>query len=143
MSGAPRVVFDTNAVLSALLFAGGTTTSLREAWQGGTCLPLVSTITVQELMRVLAYPKFGLAAHEQEELLADYLPFTRVVHMPQVPPKVPACRDPFDLPFLHLALAGKARFLVCGDKDLHALRDVFPIPILVPQDFLVRQRPCP
>ncbi|MDE1961966.1 MAG: putative toxin-antitoxin system toxin component, PIN family [Xanthomonadaceae bacterium] len=143
MNGAPRVVFDTNVVLSALLFGGGTTASLREAWQGGACVPLVDTTTAQELMRVLAYPKFGLSADEQQELLSDYLPYTAVVRMPGRLPKVPACRDPFDLSFLHLALVGKARFLVSGDKDLHALHDAFPIPILTSADFQKRLRPCP
>ena len=71
--GPPRVVIDTNVVLSALVFGKGTTARLRAAWQGGHCLPLVSTATAQELVRVLAYPKFRLDPQEQQELLADYL----------------------------------------------------------------------
>ena len=59
----PRVVLDTNVVLSALVFRKGTTARLRAAWQGGHCLPLVSAATAQELMRVLSYPKFRLDAH--------------------------------------------------------------------------------
>jgi predicted nucleic acid-binding protein len=38
------------------------------------------------------------------------------------PPAVPACRDPFDVPFLQLAVAGKARALVSGDRALLALK---------------------
>jgi predicted nucleic acid-binding protein len=71
-------------------------------------------------VRVLAYPKFKLAADEQEDLLADYIPWVRAVRIPDPPPPVPA-RDPFDLAFLHLAVAGKAHALVSGDKDLLAL----------------------
>lgn len=121
-SGAvPRTVLDTNVVLSALVFGGGATARLRQAWQAGRLLPLVSTATAQELMRVLAYPKFKLTADEQRELLADYLPWAEVVTVPEPPPRVPDCRDPFDLPFLYLAVAGKAELLVSGDADLLAL----------------------
>lgn len=120
-SAVPRVVLDTNVVLSALVFGGGTTARVRQAWQTGRLLPLASTATVQELMRVLAYPKFKLSADDQRELLADHLPFAEVVTVPQPPPRVPDCRDPHDLPFLHLAVAGKADLLVSGDADLLVL----------------------
>lgn len=118
---APRTVLDTNVVLSALVFSNGATARMRQAWQSGLLKPLVSTATVQELMRVLAYPKFKLSAAEQHELLADYLPYGEVVSVPEPPPRVPDCRDPRDLPFLHLAAAGKAELLVSGDADLLAL----------------------
>lgn len=117
----PRVVLDTNVVLSALMFPGGATAQLRRAWQSGRVLPLVSTATAHELVRVLAYPKFRLGADEQQELLADYLPWTEVVAVPEPPPRVPDCRDPDDLPFLHLAAAGRAAALVTGDADLLTL----------------------
>lgn len=120
-SGAPRVVLDTNVVLSALVFTGGPAARLRQAWQSGRLLPLVSTATAQELMRVLAYPKFKLDPVEREELLADYLPWTEVVAVPDPPPRVPECRDVHDLPFLHLAVAGSADMLVTGDADLLTL----------------------
>jgi hypothetical protein len=35
------------------------------------------------LLRVLAYPKFGLAAGEIEALLAEYLPRTTLVKVPK------------------------------------------------------------
>ncbi|GAB1388815.1 MAG: hypothetical protein AMXMBFR78_01350 [Rubrivivax sp.] len=117
----PRVVLDTNVVLSALVFAGGSAAQLRHAWQAARLRPLVSTATAQELMRVLAYPKFRLDAQEQHELLADYLPHAEVVIVPEPPPRVPACRDPDDLAFLRLAAAGRAAALVTGDADLLAL----------------------
>lgn len=125
MSVPLRVVLDTNVVLSALVFGGGIAGQLRLAWQQGMLVPLASTATVQELVRVLAYPKFRLSPQEQEELLADYLPHTRVVRIPQPPPAAPKCRDPLDAPFMHLAMAGRAQMLVSGDRDLLALADEF------------------
>jgi len=136
----PQAVLDTNLVLSALVFRGGGTASLRTAWQQGACVPLVSAATAQELIRVLAYPKFRLTLAEQGELLADYLPYARIVRIPQPPPSVPACRDPFDLPFLQLAIAGSADVLVSGDKDILSLVRGFPVPILTLASFLAMLR---
>lgn len=125
MSAPFRVVLDTNVVLSALVFGGGVAGRLRLAWQQGAFVPLASTATALELVRVLGYPKFRLSAQEQDELLVDYLPHTRAVRIPTPPPPVPACRDPLDLPFMHLAVAGRAQVLVSGDRDLLALADEF------------------
>lgn len=118
MSAPVRVVPDTNVVLSALVFRGGKAGQVRRAWQQGALLPLASTTTVQELVRVLAYPTFRLSQAEQQELLADYLPYTETVRIPQPPPHVPACRDPLDEPLMHLAVTGKAQVLVSGNRDL-------------------------
>ena len=134
MSAAVRVVLDTNVVLSALVFRGGAAGQVRQAWQRGLVLPLASTATVQELVRVLTYPKFGLSQAEQVELLADYLPYAETVRIPQPPPTVPDCRDALDLPFMHLAVTGKAQVLVSGDRDLLAIAAEFdrasPCPIM-------------
>ena len=131
---APRVVLDTSVVVSALVFETGRLAWLRGAWRRGAIRPLVSRDTVTELLRVLAYPKFQLAAGEQEVLLADYLPFCTAVTLGSVPRNMPRCRDPHDLPFLALAAAGKAKYLVTGDEDLLVLRDRFRVAILTPAE---------
>ncbi len=133
---APRVVLDTNIVLSALVFGGGNSARVRRAWQSRAVTPLVSTATAQELVRVLAYPKFRLSAADQDELLADYLPHTTTVRIPNPPPNVPECRDPFDVMFLHLAMAGKAKMLVTGDRDLLALAGQTKFTILALDAFI-------
>jgi putative PIN family toxin of toxin-antitoxin system len=131
-----RVVIDTNLVLSALVFAQGRLSPLRHAWQGTHCQPLVSSETAAELIRVLAYPKFKLTTADQQELLADYLPYCTTVRIPDQPPLTPACRDPFDVPFLQLVIAGKAEYLVSGDQDLLCLDGQFVCPILTAEQFL-------
>jgi uncharacterized protein len=132
----PRVVLDTNVVLSALVFVRGITAQLRSEWQAARCVPLASTATVQELVRVLAYPKFNLDPAQQHELLADYLPYAQVVTIPWPLPAVPDCRDALDLPFLHLAAAGRASALVTGDADLLSLGCVGRRVIVTPGAFL-------
>jgi putative PIN family toxin of toxin-antitoxin system len=132
----PRVVIDTNLVLSALVFSKGRLTELRFAWQNQRLQPLVSKNTAAELIRVLKYPKFKLSADDQQQLLADYLPYCLSINIPNPPPETPACRDSFDVPFLQLAIAGQADFLVTGDQDLLSLADGFACPILNAEQFL-------
>ena len=136
MKAAPRAVLDTNVVLSALLFAGGRLSRLRLSWQQVRLHPLVSTATAEEFMRALTYPKFKLTAEDQRELLADYLPHCTSIVMPAKPPRTPPCRDAFDVPFLQLAVAGKADYLVTGDKDLLSLAGRIRCPIVMAADFL-------
>ena len=75
-------VFDTGVVVSALLFRSGPVARLRAHWRAEEVEALVCRETVGELVRVLAYPKFALAADEVELLLAEYLPGTRSVRLP-------------------------------------------------------------
>jgi len=130
-----RVVLDTNAVLSALLFSAGRLAWMRHAWQRGQWQPLVCKETAAELLRVLAYPKFKLSPAERQELLADYLPYADAVTLPVPWPALSACRDEKDQVFLVLAHVGRADALVTGDADLLAMREHFPGLIATPQEW--------
>jgi putative PIN family toxin of toxin-antitoxin system len=130
-----RVVIDTNIIVSALIF-GGKVSRLRLAWQNDLFIPLVSKATTTELIRVLAYPKFKLTPTEQEDLISDYILFCEAVAMPDHLPVIPECRDPFDVPFLLLAVVSEADYLVTGNLDLLSLKDNFSCPIITAEDFL-------
>jgi len=122
-----RAVFDTNVVVSALVF-GRRLGWLRRAWASGTAVPVVCRETAAELLRVLTYPKLRLDATERETLLADYLPFAEIVKLTQPLPELPvACRDRDDAVFLHLAIASHADFLVSGDADLASLAGAYRV----------------
>jgi uncharacterized protein len=114
-----RVVFDTNKVVSALLFASGRLAWLRLHWSEGVSVPLISRTTAAELTRVLSYPKFRLSPEDRIELLGDYLPWCETVELTERCPVL--CRDANDQPFLDLTQSGKADMLVTGDQDLLAL----------------------
>lgn len=135
-----RVVLDTNVLLSALLFRSGRLAWLRHAWQARALDPLVCKETVRELLRVLAYPKFQLSRAEQQELLADFLPYAQTVELPTPWPALPVCRDEKDQVFLVLAHVGNADALITGDADLLEMRDACPGLIMTADAFAAQQR---
>ncbi len=115
-----RLVFDTNTVVSTLLFRHGHLSWPREHWQSSDVVTLVSRPTVDELIRVLTYPKFDLDKSDIEALLADYLPFTEAVAV-SPRPSSPQCRDLNDQMFVDLVIQGQADVLVTGDRALLAM----------------------
>jgi len=131
-----RAVLDTGVVVSALLFPGGRVAWLRERWVSGALHPLVTRGTVDELIRVLAYPKFRLSRDEIDTVLAAYVPFTEavVLRVSGEEATLPTCDDPADQEFLRLALQGRAEVLVTGGDDLLRLRDETPFRILTPAE---------
>lgn len=126
-----RAVFDTNVVVSALLFPRGSVAWLREAWAGATVIPVVSREMLHELIRVLAYPKFRLTSDDREELLGDYVPYTVLAEIPKAR-KTPRCRDPHDQIFVDTAVLARVDVLVSGDGHLHELGPSLEIPVWSP-----------
>lgn len=128
----PRVVIDTNVILSALLFRSGRVSWIGDAWKSRRIIPLVSKETLFELLRVLAYPKFKLTPVEQQTVLEAFLPYAETVHV-RNPPPVSECRDPHDQIFLILAKQSHADFLVTGDADILAVKNFKGCPIITPE----------
>lgn len=128
-----RSVFDTDVVLSALLFKSGTLSWLRREWASGSLVPVVCTATFKELLRVLAYPEFRLDTSSRNELLAEYLPFAKW-HTDDIPDTAPQCEDPDDQNFINLAAASRADALVSGDRLIQAMSDHVPFQVISPTD---------
>ena len=131
-----RVVLDTNTLISALLFSG-TASRLVPLWQSRRITVLVSKEILQEYLRVLAYPKFQLGDHEIRALVEEeLLPFAETVRVRRRLAVVG--RDPEDDKFLECAVAGRAEYLVTGDRDLRELGSYRGITILTVGEFLER-----
>jgi putative PIN family toxin of toxin-antitoxin system len=129
-----RVVLDTNAVVSALLFSG-ISSELVSLWQKGLMTLLLSREILDEYLRVFSYPKFELTEEEIKELIQEeILPYAEVVK-PKRRLRV-VQRDPSDDKFIECAVAGKARVIISGDKDLLSLGRYRQIRILSPAKFL-------
>ncbi len=113
-----RVVFDTNVLVSALVFPGGSGEAALRRVIDGTDQLLLSKAIVDELLDVLAR-KF---ARDAEELahVAVFLCELAIMVAPKRRPRV--VRDDPDNRILECARAGRAHAVVTGDKALLALK---------------------
>jgi len=133
-SAKPRVVLDTNVLVSALLFYGPPN-RLVALWQEGRIILLVSREVLVEYLRVLSYPKFGLTQEEIKELIAEnVLSYAETVTVGSHPPVI--SEDPADDKFLFLADDGQVGQIVSGDKHLLSLEEYRGIKILSVRSFL-------
>lgn len=125
--GKPRVVLDTNVLVSALGWDGPERRVYRACLAGllqfCTSMPLV-----EELIRVMNYPKLGFSIQDQQILVQDIL---RVAYFPLDLPAVHAIQeDPADNHVLACALASQADWIVTGDAHLLRLGAFQGVPIL-------------
>lgn len=125
-----RYVFDTNVIISALLFEKSKPAqALRYALAKGKVL--ISLEMLEELNEVLGRERFNryVTTEEREEFLealVERAVFTEIVE------NVQECRDPKDNKVLELALSGEAQYIISGDKDLlvlHPFRNVLVITV--------------
>ena len=129
-----RCVFDTNALVSALLLPGSKSRqALDTALQNGRIL--ISFATLAELYEVLGGKRFRRYVDE-EDIRSFLAALTREAEWVDVEVGVQACRDPKDDKFLELAVNGRGTHIVTGDSDLIVLNPFRGIEILPPHRFL-------
>jgi uncharacterized protein len=129
-----RVVLDTSALVSALLF-DDETARLVAYWEKGRIIPLISRDVLLEYVRVLGYPKFKLGTEDIKGLIEKHvLPFAEMVVVGKVPRVV--LEDPGDDKFLALAVAGNGTPLISGDRRLLKMVSYKGVAILSPRQFL-------
>jgi putative PIN family toxin of toxin-antitoxin system len=150
----PRVVFDCGVFLQAVL---------RETSPAGACIDLVDTGAVDlvisqpvfaEIQDVLQRPELkprrrGRLTDAMVQEILDWI-HDHAVWIEDVPQAFHYQRDPDDEPYLNLAIAAGASYLVSRDKDLldlepsssqpgEALRHLLPALVIVdPVEFLRR-----
>ena len=129
-----RAVLDTNTIVSGIGWSGPPQAILDATIQGKFLL-LLSTDLLDELGRVLAYPRLqALPQMRVREVLA-LLPHIAIMVEPEERIAV-VRRDPSDNRVLECAVAGEATHIVTGDKDLLDLKSFRSIPIMTPAVFL-------
>jgi putative PIN family toxin of toxin-antitoxin system len=130
----PRCVFDTNVLISALLFSQSTPArAFFATLRDGEVL--VSGEVVSELNEVLGHDKFAryVTEEERERFLQSLVNEARLVNADRT---IRASRDPKDDKFLELAVSGGADCIISGDDDLLSLHPFEGISILTPAAFL-------
>lgn len=120
----PDVVFDCNVILQALARAHGPAVDALRLVEQNTISLHLSRPILRELRRVLSYPEVRQKNPRiTDELVDDFL--TRLVFRGVLPRDVPHVfdysRDPGDEPYIDLAAAVQADYLVTRDNDLLSL----------------------
>jgi uncharacterized protein len=110
-----RVILDTNILCSALITPGGLADRLYLAWRGRLFTLVTREEQLEEFRRVTRYPQ---VRQYIESAAAGTLhnELRRLAVMLAELPVIEASRDPWDDFLLAMAQAGKADFLVTGDK---------------------------
>ena len=134
-----RAVFDTNVLVSALLWHGPPHALLEQVRNGSIAL-ITSPALLSELADVIGRAKFDAilvrANTSREQALAQVRQLAEVVDPPPLPQ--PVCRDPDDDAVLALALAAKVDCIVSGDDDLLVLETFQGIAIITSAQALLR-----
>jgi putative PIN family toxin of toxin-antitoxin system len=128
----PRVVADSNVVISAIVFGGVPEVIIGLARDGRIELYL-SRFILEEIAGVLSRPKFGWQPEDIAEALRSF-PY-RVVATGRR--RLSIARDASDNRVLECAVASKAEFLITGDRHLLDVDCYFRTRILTPRQFLV------
>lgn len=134
-----KVVFDTNILISTLLVKVGTQAKLLRFSQKGTYQILLSQDIFTELNRVLHYPRIRKAFPLLTEAdIKKYMIELKVLGLmvKKLPHLAVIKQDPKDDHILACAVAGKADYIVTGDRHLLDLNIFRNISILTPVNFL-------
>jgi putative PIN family toxin of toxin-antitoxin system len=147
----PRVVFDCVTFLQGAARPAGPAGACFRLLEEGAIVLCLSEDVLTEVADVLCRPKTrqrfkSLTPERVEAFLREVQ--SRAVVLSEVPKVISLPRDPDDEPYLNLALAAGARYLITRDKDLldlmnpasppgHEFRKHFPdLTVLDPVSFL-------
>lgn len=128
-----KIVIDTNVFVSALL-GNPTCKEIAELLKQKSFVYLTSFELLDELTKTLQKPKFiNLNQDETNKFLRLIRKRAKIIFSDE---SITLCRDLKDNIVLECALAGKANFIVTGDKDLLALKKLKNISIITPKKFI-------
>ncbi len=133
-----RIILDANALISALIFKQGAPARILEAWESARFDIVISAPILDELSRVLRYPRIQQRYNLPEKYVKQFLDLIAsqaIVVNPSDKIKIIEV-DPADNRYLECAVEGRAAYIVTGDSHLLDLGDYRGIIILPPAGFL-------
>lgn len=134
----PRVVADTNVLVSATLVEHGFSARVLDAARNRRIILVVSPHLLREYRRVIQRPhitKKYREINQRSEAIVHFLQrFSILVPGRPIDPVIQ--EDPQDDAILACAVEGRARYIVSGDKHLNELGQYRGIKILTPREFV-------
>ena len=133
-----KVVLDANIYVSSLINAQGNPKRIMEWWEQNRFDVLVSPSIIDEVGRVLRYPRIVKRHRQDEEAIQRFLELLSsqaVMVGPTVVLDV-IKEDQSDNRYLECAIEGKAQYIISGDKHLLQLGEYKGVIILPPAAFV-------
>lgn len=135
-----RAIFDSNVLISLLVFDDPRYPRIAAAWRAGSLCVLTDGGCAAEFRRVLGYPQFALTAERQAAIFAEFerracdiAPDLAQVATGRT--ALPVCADADDQQFLELAARSAADCLVTGDRELRKLARRLPFAVVTADEF--------
>jgi uncharacterized protein len=134
-----RVVLDANIYVSALLKSGSNPARIIDLARDGVLTLLVSRPIMEELQRVLSYPKVRQIHGRSAKGIRRFLErLQKIAVMTPATLSIEAVpNDPSDDKYLVCAVEGRADYIVSGDRHLQELAPFEGIPVVDPTRFLM------
>jgi putative PIN family toxin of toxin-antitoxin system len=133
-----QVILDANVLISAVISSRGAPAQILRLWEEERFDLVVSQPILEELERVIHYPRIQQRYDLPEDDVARFLQLIRsgaIVVEPNV--EIAAIeRDPSDNRYLECAIEAGASYIVSGDQHLLELGEFRGIVILPPAAFL-------
>jgi putative PIN family toxin of toxin-antitoxin system len=133
-----RVVLDANIFVSSMINNQGNPNRIIEHWSRGDFEVLCSEKIIEEIGRVLRYPRIARRHGQSEEAIQRFMELLSNETMIVSPSAILNIvqDDESDNRYLECATEGRAQFIVSGDKHLLDLKDYRGITILSPAAFM-------
>jgi hypothetical protein len=132
-----RAVLDANVIVSAVLTSAGIPAQILDAWRTERFTLLVSSPILEEVARVLEYPRIARLHHWPRAKIRGFvaeLAYLGIVTPGEITLNI-VRNDPADNRYLECAVEGAADYLVSGDQDLLDLHEHGGIRIVSPKTF--------
>jgi putative PIN family toxin of toxin-antitoxin system len=133
-----KIVSDTNILVSALINPHGSPAQIIDYVFENKVRLFISPPIVEELERVLSYPKLikrhGLGREKLKEFISDLLSIMLLIQGEESIQVI--IEDPSDNKYLSCALNAKADFIISGDVHLLKLGEYRGIQIVTAAQFL-------
>ena len=128
-----KVVLDTNVIVSAFGWHGKPEQIVKLV-SNGTITNFISIEMLNELRRVVAYPKLAFSEPLQAEIVETIFGISSVIDSGKALNIIND--DPEDNKILECVLAAEVDFIISGDRHLINLKSFRGIEILTPENFI-------
>ena len=130
--GKTKVILDTNILISSLGWNGKPRAIFQKCMDGKVEL-VISPPQIEEMRRVMDYPKFKFTAEQKETFIAIIL---EIATMVEITGKVKIIKeDPDDDIIVESAVVGNVDYIISGDPHLLKLKQFVGIKIVTAHEF--------